>query len=119
LQGFYHWVGTGQMYSSARDMAVMLAANLGELPGHAELQRAMKVAQQGVLAFGKGSMGALAWESHRQQGSEIVERYGGLNNAMATIAMIPERRLGVVVLCNRSQDVATAGQKILLGLAAP
>jgi beta-lactamase class C len=119
LQGFYHWVGTGQMYSSARDMAVMLAANLGELPGHVELQRAMKVAQQGVLAFGKGSMGALAWESHRQQGSEIVERYGGLNNAMATIAMIPERRLGVVILCNRSQDVATAGQKILLGLAAP
>jgi beta-lactamase class C len=117
LQGFYHWLGTGQMYSSARDMAVMLAANLGELPGHQPLQQAMKLAQQGVLAFGERSMGALAWESHRQDGWEIVERFGGLNNATATIAMIPERKLGVVILCNRSQDVATAGQKILLALA--
>ena len=118
LQGFYHWVGAGQMYSSARDMAVVLAANLGELTGHEELQRAMKSAQQGVMPFGERSITGLAWESHRQQGSEIVERYGGLNNATATIAMIPERKLGVVILCNRSQDVATAGQNILLGLAA-
>ena len=32
LQGYYHWLGTGQMFSSARDMAVFLAANLDELP---------------------------------------------------------------------------------------
>jgi hypothetical protein len=31
--------------------------------------------------------------------------------------MVPERRLGVVILCNRSQDVATAAQKILVALA--
>ena len=117
LQGFYHWIGAGQMYSSARDMAVMLAANLGELPGHQPLQQAMRLAQQGVLAFGERSVGALAWESHRQDGWEIIERYGGLNNASATIAMIPERKVGVVILCNHSHDVATAGQKILLGLA--
>jgi beta-lactamase class C len=117
LQGFYLWPGAGQMYSSARDMAVMLAANLAELPGHRSLQEAMKSAQRGVLAFGEGSMGALAWESHRQNGWQIVERYGGLDNATATIAMVPERRLGVVILCNRSQDVATAAQKILVALA--
>jgi beta-lactamase class C len=98
-------------------MAVMLAANLAELPGHRSLQEAMKSAQRGVLAFGEGSMGALAWESHRQNGWQIVERYGGLDNATATIAMVPERRLGVVILCNRSQDVATAAQKILVALA--
>jgi beta-lactamase class C len=117
LQGFYHWVGASQMYSSARNMAVMLAANLGELPGHQPLQQAMRLAQQGVLAFGERSVGALAWESHRQDGWEIIERYGGLNNATATIAMIPERKVGVVILCNHSHDVATAGQKILLELA--
>ena len=117
LQGFYHWVGAGQMYSSARDMAVVLAANLGELPGYQPLQQAMRLAQQGVLAFGERSVGALAWESHRQDGWEIIERYGGLNNATATIAMIPERTVGVVILCNHSHDVATAAQKILLGLA--
>jgi beta-lactamase class C len=30
LQGYYHWLGTGQIYASARDMAVFLAANLGK-----------------------------------------------------------------------------------------
>ena len=50
LQGFYHWLGTGQMYSSARDMAVFLAANLGELPEHRALQAAMRAARRGVLA---------------------------------------------------------------------
>src|SRR5215510_4428977 len=30
--GYYHWPGTGQMYSSPRDMAVFLAANLGDVP---------------------------------------------------------------------------------------
>jgi beta-lactamase class C len=118
LQGFYHWVGTGQMYSSARDLAVKLAGHLGELPGHQPLQRAMRHTQRGVLAFGEGSIGALAWEAHRQDGWTIVERYGGLDNATATLAMIPERRLGVVILCNHSQDVATAGQRLLLGLAS-
>ena len=34
-ESYYRWPGTGQMYSSARDMAVFLAANLGELPATA------------------------------------------------------------------------------------
>jgi beta-lactamase class C len=31
-RSYYHWSGTGQMFSSPRDMAVFLAANLAELP---------------------------------------------------------------------------------------
>src|SRR6266481_6973186 len=31
-QGTFNWPGTGQLYSSARDMTVFLAANLGVLP---------------------------------------------------------------------------------------
>jgi len=87
------------------------------LPEHRPLQQAMMVAQQGVLAFGERSMGALAWESHRRDGWQITERYGGLNNATATIALMPERKLGIVILCNLSKDVATAGQAILAELA--
>ena len=53
------------MYASARDMAVFLAANLGELPDHAALQPAMRLAQQGVFATGEGLDQALAWEVHK------------------------------------------------------
>jgi beta-lactamase class C len=39
VQGYYHWPGTAQMYSSAHDMVRFLAANLGELPIDPTFQR--------------------------------------------------------------------------------
>jgi CubicO group peptidase (beta-lactamase class C family) len=33
-QGVFKWPGAGQIYSSSRDMATFLVANLGELPDH-------------------------------------------------------------------------------------
>jgi beta-lactamase class C len=78
----------------------------------------MMVAQKGVLRFGRHSVGAMAWERH-QFAKEIVERYGGLNNATATIAMIPAHKLGIVILCNRGgPPVGTVARGILLRLAA-
>lgn len=76
LQGYYHWLGTGQMYASARDMAVFLAANLGELPGQAALQGAMHRAQQGTFPIGKDSYQALAQVVHKGN-DKIVDKYGG------------------------------------------
>jgi len=52
LQGVYDWPGTGQLYSSARDMAVFLTANLGELPGQRALQEAMAGQDAVFVAFG-------------------------------------------------------------------
>jgi beta-lactamase class C len=45
-QGVFQWPGTGQMYSSARDMAVFLAANLDALPDHRPLEEAMALARR-------------------------------------------------------------------------
>jgi beta-lactamase class C len=118
LQGYYRWLGTGQIYSSARDMGIFLAVNLGEVAGHRELQEAMKFAQQGVVRFAERSVGALAWERHEGL-DEIVDRFGGLNNATAIAAMIPARKLGIVILCNHSgEDIVSAAHAVLLGLAA-
>jgi beta-lactamase class C len=117
LQGYYHWLGAGQIYSSALDMGVFLAANLGELPHSRPLQDAMKLTQEGVVRFSERSVAALAWERHRDAW-EIVDRYGGMNNASAMIALIPKRRLGVVILGNRGgQGVDSAAHAILLRLA--
>jgi beta-lactamase class C len=118
LQGYYQWLGMGQMYSSARDMAEMVSAQLGEKPQLGLLHEAMQLTQRDVLPFGERWMGAMAWEKHLD-GSGIVERYGGLNNASATMAMVPARKLGVVILCNRgSQNVGAAARAILLELSA-
>ena len=117
LQGYYHWLGTGQMFSSARDMAVFLAANLGELPNQKPLQDALKLTHRPIIPIESGTMQAMAWEA-RPDDSNMVDKYGGLNNASAFIAFLPARKIGVVLLGNRgSLPVATAGRAILHDLA--
>lgn len=117
LQGYYHWLGTGQMYASARDMAVFLAANLGELPDQGALQDAMHRAQQGTFPIRKDSYQALAWEVHKGI-EQIVDKYGGMNNASAYIGLLPRRKIGVVILGNRgSMAVEEVGRRMILTLA--
>src|SRR5262249_1667962 len=100
-QGYYHWPGTSQMYSSARDIAPFLAANMGEVAVTPALAAAMDLAQQGVFAINARDTQALAWEITRGKDPTIVSKYGGLNNASAYIGMMPNRKLGIVILSNR------------------
>jgi beta-lactamase class C len=119
-QGYYRWAGTSQMYSSPRDMAIFLAAHLGELSIERSLQDAMTLARRGVLAIGPSEQQALAWEITAGGGPAIVEKYGGLNNASAYIAMISTRKVGVVILGNRGNLYPSEpGRRMLLELAAP
>jgi beta-lactamase class C len=119
-QGYYHWPGTSQMYSSTRDMAVFLAANLGELPIDHSVQDALNLAQRGILRIGPRNLQALAWEIVAGDEPTIVEKYGGLNNASAYIGMMPDRKLGIVILTNRGNHYPNeAGRRILLEFAAP
>jgi len=117
LQGYYHWLGTGQMYSSARDMAAFLAANLGELPDQPAIQEAMRRAQQTTFRLDKHTDQALAWEVHKGR-ETIVDKFGGLNNASAYIGLIPDKKVGIVLLSNRGDmDLARAGRRIVRVLA--
>jgi beta-lactamase class C len=117
LQGFFRWLGAGQMYASTRDMAAFLAANLDELPGHRTLQMAMRVAQQGIFPLYENVMQALSWEVH-QGDIAIVDKNGGLDNATSYIGVVPSEKIGVVILINRGQQNAPkAGRTILRELA--
>jgi beta-lactamase class C len=116
--GYYLWLGAGQMYSSARDMAVFLSANLRELPENRALQEGMALAQRDVIPINERVMQALAWEVGKGQPA-IVDKYGGLNNASVYVGMIPERKIGVALLGNRSNmGISDAGRAILTALAA-
>jgi beta-lactamase class C len=126
LQGYYHWLGTGQMYASARDMAVFLKANLGEAEGGTGLQQAMRRAQAPVLPINADVAQALAWEVRkvdvrktegRKEDQTIVEKFGGLYNAAAYIGLMPRQKIGIVILRNRGgSDIAEAGRAILAAL---
>jgi beta-lactamase class C len=114
-QTHYDFPGGGQMFSSARDLAVLLAANLGELPIGRKLQSAMQLTQQGVLRIGPKSAQALAWEVNEIEDLLIVDKPGGLNNSSTYLGLVPSRNLGIVILSNRgSQYPYEVARQVLL-----
>jgi beta-lactamase class C len=117
-QGVFNWPGTGQMYSSARDMAVFLAANLDALPDHRPLEEAMAFAQTGMFTVKERFTQALAWQLVRNGDLTFVDKNGGLSNTSTYIGMIPGKRLGIVILSNCGGEPATRiGRQIMLALA--
>jgi beta-lactamase class C len=107
------------MYSSPRDMAVFLAANLGEVPVEQSLREAMTLAQQGTVSIGPRNLQALAWEILFGDAPTIVEKYGGLQNASAYIGMMQRDKLGIVILGNRGNQYPNeVGRRIMLDLTA-
>src|SRR4029077_600356 len=78
--GTFKWPGAGQIYSSARDMATFLAANMGELPDHRPMENAMALAQQGVFQVNPHFNQALAWQDVSAGNLTIIDKNGGLPN---------------------------------------
>src|SRR6266550_2212146 len=116
--GVFKWPGAGQIYSSSRDMATLLAANLGELPGHGPIQNAMAFAHQGIFTVSPRLKIGLAWQIVSAGNFTIIDKNGGLNNTSTYIGFAPQRKLGVVILVNRGKQHATGiGRQIIHALA--
>jgi beta-lactamase class C len=116
--GTFEWPGSGQIYSSSRDMAILLAANLGELPGHGAIENAMALAQQPVFTASARLKIGLAWQNVSAGNFTIIDKNGGLNNTSTYIGFAPQKKLGVVILVNRGRQNATIyGRQIIHALA--
>jgi beta-lactamase class C len=110
-QSYFDFPGTGQMFSSARDLAILLAACLGEaptLPSPASggglgrgLREALQLTQREEFRVSAQYAQAMAWEIESPFGVTIVDKPGGLDNASAYIGLVPERKIGLVILANR------------------
>jgi len=116
--GTFQWPGSGQIYSSSRDMATFLAANLGELPGHGPIENAMAFAHQGIFTVSPRLTIGLAWQIVSAGNFTIIDKNGGLNNTSTYIGFAPQKKLGVVILVNRGRQKATIyGRQIIHALA--
>ena len=116
--GTFQWPGSGQIYSSSRDMASFLVANLGELPDHRPIENAMALAQQPVFTVGRRLKLGLAWQNVPAGNFTIIDKNGGLPNTSTYIGFVPQRKLGVVILVNRGNQHATGiGRQIIHALA--
>jgi len=118
-QGFFNFPGTGQMFSSARDLALLLAAELGELSIEPPLRDAMATTQHGLFVISPRNTQALAWEINNYGGPVIIDKPGGLNNASTYIGMVTAKKLGIVILVNRGDQYPheAARERILPALA--
>jgi beta-lactamase class C len=100
-QGYFDFSGTGQMFSTARDLATLIAACLDDGAIDPQLWDALQMTQREAFRIGPTAGQALAWETTAIDGPTIVDKPGGLNNASAYIGLVPERRIGLVILANR------------------
>jgi len=117
-RGTFKWRGSGQIYSSARDMATFLTANLGELPDHQPIENAMALAQQPVFTVSPRLSIGLAWQNVHTGNLTIIDKNGGLDTTSTYIGFAPQQKLGVVILVNRGKQQATIyGRQIIHALA--
>jgi beta-lactamase class C len=100
-QGYFVFPGTAQMYSSARDLAALLAAYIGDLAIDPLLREAIQLTQQGMFRVSPTVTQAMAWELLDFGGPTILDKPGGSGNSSTYIGLLPRHKLGIVILANR------------------
>jgi beta-lactamase class C len=118
-QSYFDFPGTGQMFSSARDLATFLAAELAELPLDPRLRDAMQWSQQPLFRVSPRDAQGMAWEVNNFGEAPIVDKPGGLDNASTYVGLVPSRKIGLVILSNRGNQFPheIAREKLLPALA--
>jgi beta-lactamase class C len=102
-QGYYDFPGTGQMFSSPKDLGIFLAASLDDIVDDPQLREALKMTQRQTFGVSNDFGQAIAWENVHKNGIEVVDKPGGLNNATAYIGLLPQQKMGIVILANRGE----------------
>src|SRR4029077_17555523 len=103
------------MFASPRDLATVLTANLGDGRVDPDLRAAMQLTQRSVFRISPRNAQALAWEVNNFGGPTIIDKPGGIDNASAYLGMVPDQRLGIVILVNRgSRNPHEVARNIIL-----
>ncbi|WP_354227720.1 serine hydrolase [Bradyrhizobium sp. F1.4.3] len=117
-QSYFDFPGTGQMFSSARDLATFAAACVDGRSVDPHLREALRMTQHESFRVDEKFGQAMAWEAVHLPGVTVVDKPGGLNNASGYIGLVPARRIGIVLLANRGEyPHEIARYKILPALA--
>jgi beta-lactamase class C len=100
-QSYYDFPGTGQMFSSARDLATFLGACLDGEVIDPQLRQALQMTQRETFHVTEKFGQAMAWENVHLNDVDVVDKPGGLNNASAYVGLVPVHKTGIVLLANR------------------
>ena len=100
-QSYFDFPGTGQMFSSVRDLARFVAACADGYSLEPQLHEALQMVQHESFRVDDKFGQAMAWETVHLPGVTIVDKPGGLNNASGYLGLVPARRIGIELLANR------------------
>jgi beta-lactamase class C len=102
-QSYFDFPGTGQIFSSPRDLSTFVAACVDGHSVDPHLREALRMTQHETFRvdekFGQG----MAWETVHLPEATVVDKPGGLNNASGYLGLVPARRIGIVLLANRGE----------------
>jgi beta-lactamase class C len=117
-QSYFDVPGTGQMFSSARDLAIFVAACADGRSIDAGLREALQMTERETFRVSEKFGQAMAWETVHLDDVTVVDKPAGLNDASGYIGLVPARRLGILLLANRGEyPHEIARYKILPALA--
>jgi beta-lactamase class C len=102
-QSYFDFPGTGQMFSTAQDLATFMAACIDGNVADPQLREALRTTQREAFHIDRQFGQAMAWENIALSGVDIVDKPGGLNNASAYVGLVPKRRIGLLLLVNRGE----------------
>lgn len=106
--------GGGALRSTSSDMLKFLEANMG-IEGPKELMKAMQYAQNGLYRVNDHLTMGLGWQRFTTEGGWlIIDKNGGVSGFSSYIGMVPDKKLGIVILMNKGKSQSTEiGRKIL------
>lgn len=102
-QGYFDFPGTGQMFSTARDLATFMAACIDGNVADPQLREALRMTQAEAFHIDHTFGQAMAWEDVDLGEVAIADKPGGLDNASAYVGLVPARRIGLLLLANRGE----------------
>ena len=108
--------GAGALRSTTQDMMKFLTANL-DISGPPLLRKAMKLAQNGHFKAPK-MIQALSWQRVTRQGVEFIDKNGGVGGFSSWMGMVPDQKMGLVLLSNmRCGKLTNLGRRLLISIA--
>jgi beta-lactamase class C len=102
-QSYFDFPGTGQMFSSVRDLSTFISASVDGRAVDPLLRKALVMTQHEAIRIDETFGQAMAFETIHLPDVEIVDKPGGINNASGYLGLVPARRLGFALLANRGE----------------
>jgi len=110
------WPGGGALRSTLRDMLLFLQANLG-VRGPPQILKAMQLAQKAYFKVNDRLSLGLAWHRILLNGQLIIDKNGGTTGFSCYMGMLPEKKIGIVLLANKTKTkINRFGRHLLLAL---